>query len=141
MVKVGNSECEFLKLTPLSRISAIAGAVSGVTFSARRPSGMNRIRLRGVLFSAEAGPVESPADSTVSPADSNTSERRIKISPCEDSLAANRGPRLRLVSLHDGFVTRAERHSNKGRDPALRCVRARDRGVGFELLQHRYCAR
>ena len=31
MVKVGNSECEFLKLTPLSRTSAIAGAVSGVT--------------------------------------------------------------------------------------------------------------
>ena len=83
MVKVGKSECEFLKLTPLSRISAIAGAVSGVTFSARRPSGMKRIRLRGVLFSAEAGPVESPADNTVSPADSNTSERRIKISPCE----------------------------------------------------------
>ena len=34
MVKVGNSECEFLKLTPLSRTSAIAGAVSGVTIRA-----------------------------------------------------------------------------------------------------------
>ncbi|MGY4504237.1 hypothetical protein ACVWYH_008194 [Bradyrhizobium sp. GM24.11] len=76
MVNVGNSECEFLKLTPLSRTSAIAGAVSGVIFSARSPSGMNRIRLRGVLFSAEANPVES----TVRPADSNTSERRIEIS-------------------------------------------------------------
>ena len=28
MVKVGNSECGFLKLTPLSRTSAMAGAVS-----------------------------------------------------------------------------------------------------------------
>src|SRR3954452_12404287 len=114
MVKVGNSECEFLKLTPLSRISAIAGAVSGVTFSARRPSGMNRIRLRGVLFSAEAGPVESPADNTVSPADSNTSERRIKNLPAR-RLGRQPRPRLRLVSLHDGFVTRAERHAKRGR--------------------------
>ena len=31
IVKVGNSECGFLKLTPLSRTSAIAGAVCGVT--------------------------------------------------------------------------------------------------------------
>ncbi len=60
MVKVGNSECGFLKLTPLSRTSAIAGADPGVTFSARSPSGMKRIRLRGVLLlgggkSGEAG--------------------------------------------------------------------------------------
>ena len=54
MVKVGNSECEFLKLTPLSRISAIAGALWGVTMRPRSPSGMNRIRLRGVLFCAGA---------------------------------------------------------------------------------------
>ena len=57
MVKVGNSECGFLKLTPLSRTSAIAGAVSGVTFNARNPSGMNRIRLlgRAVLRGCHAG--------------------------------------------------------------------------------------
>src|ERR1700751_407275 len=54
MVKVGNSECEFLKFTPLSRTAAIAGAESGVTFSARRPSGTNRIRLCGVAFCADA---------------------------------------------------------------------------------------
>ncbi len=77
MVKVGNSECEFLKLTPLSRTSAIAGAVCGVTICPRSPSGTNRIRLRGVLFWANA----MPADSTVRPTDSNTIERRIKISP------------------------------------------------------------
>ena len=56
MVKVGNSECEFLKLTPLSRTSAIAGAVCGVTMRPRRPSGTNRIRLRGVAFCADAAP-------------------------------------------------------------------------------------
>ena len=55
MVKVGNSECEFLKLTPLSRTSAIAGAVCGVTIRPRNPSGTNRMRLWGVLFCADAG--------------------------------------------------------------------------------------
>src|SRR5712664_3418108 len=54
MVKVGNSECGFLKLTPLSRTTAIAGAVSGVTIRPRNPSGTNRIKLRGVLFWAKA---------------------------------------------------------------------------------------
>src|SRR5262245_12600415 len=47
VVKVGNSECEFLRLTPLSRTSAMAGAVSGVTESARSPSGTNRMTLFG----------------------------------------------------------------------------------------------
>src|SRR5438105_13316761 len=75
MVKVGNIECGFLKLTPLSRISAMAGAVSGVTLSARRPSGTNRIRLRGVLLVwAKAAPV----DSRVRPADSHRRKRRIE---------------------------------------------------------------
>jgi hypothetical protein len=73
MVNVGNSECGFLKLTPLSRTSAIAGAVSGVTFSARNPSGMNRMMLCGVLFCANA----PPADINIRPADSITTERRI----------------------------------------------------------------
>ena len=67
MVKVGNSECEFLKLTPLSRTSAIAGALSGVTMRPRRPSGMNRIR----LFWANA----TPADNVIRLADSNTIAR------------------------------------------------------------------
>ncbi len=79
MVKVGNSECEFLKLTPLSRSSAIAGAVCGVTMRPRRPSGTNRIRLRGVAFCADA----EPAASAIRPADSNMIVRRIRFSPNE----------------------------------------------------------
>jgi hypothetical protein len=43
----------------------------------RNPSGTNKIRLWGVLFWADAIPV----DSSIRPADSNTIERRIKISP------------------------------------------------------------
>src|SRR5271169_197836 len=46
MVKVGNSECGLAKLTPLSRTSAMVGAVCGETCAARRPSGTNRMRLR-----------------------------------------------------------------------------------------------
>src|SRR5436190_8967244 len=76
MVKVGNSECEFLKLTPLSRISAIAGAVCGVTMRPRRPSGTNRIRLRGAAFCADA----APAVSAIRLADSNTMVWRIRVS-------------------------------------------------------------
>src|SRR6185295_3952367 len=79
MVKVGNSECEFLKLTPLSRTSAIAGAVCGVTMRPRRPSGTNRIRLRGVAFCADA----SPKASASILADSNTIVRRIRFSPLD----------------------------------------------------------
>ena len=47
VVKVGNSECGLAKLTPWSRIAAMVGAVCGVTISARRPSGTNKMRLRG----------------------------------------------------------------------------------------------
>lgn len=79
IVKVGNSECEFLKLTPLSRISAIAGAVCGVTMRPRRPSGTNRIKLRGVAFCADA----ALAVSVIRLADSNTNVRRISLSPSE----------------------------------------------------------
>src|SRR5713101_3338889 len=85
MVKVGNSECGFLKLTPLSRTSAITGAVSGVTFSARNPSGTNRIRLWGALFCADA----TQADSTVRPADSSRIEQRMNF-PLRFGLPANR---------------------------------------------------
>src|SRR3989440_6355257 len=81
MVKVGNSECEFLKLTPLSRTSAIEGAVCGVTMPPRRPSGTNRIRLRGLAFCADA----DPAASAIRPADSNTIVRRIRFSPTSSS--------------------------------------------------------
>src|ERR1700753_4025770 len=82
VVKVGNKECEFLKLTPLSRISAIVGAVCGVTIRPRRPSGTNRIRLWGVLFGADLCCAEArPVESTVRPADSSTSERRITVPP------------------------------------------------------------
>src|ERR1019366_7645289 len=99
MVKVGNSEWGFLKLTPLSRTSAMTGAVSGVTFNARNPSGTNRIRLRGVLFCADA----VPADSSVRPADRRTIERRIKISLRADFQLFGRC--LCLVFVCDGFVT------------------------------------
>ena len=68
-----------------SRGPAIAGAVCGVTIRPRSPSGTNRIRLWGVLFCADARPVVR----TVKPADSNTSERRIDISP-ERSIPASR---------------------------------------------------
>src|SRR6476660_7570109 len=76
VVKVGNSECGLLKLTPLSRTYAMAGAVCGVSMRPRNPSGTNRIRLCGVAFCADA----VPADSIASAADSRASERRIKIS-------------------------------------------------------------
>ena len=47
MVKVGNSEWVLWKLTPWSRSAAMAGAVSGVTVIARRPSGTKRTTLWG----------------------------------------------------------------------------------------------
>src|ERR1700704_5172825 len=99
MVKVGNSECEFLKWTPLSRISAIAGAVCGVTMRPRKPSGTNRIKLRGVAFCADA----AVAVSAIRLADSNTVVRRIRFSPSEAIAAICRC--LRLVLLCDRFVT------------------------------------
>src|SRR6266545_2900065 len=77
MVKVGNSECEFLKLTPLSRTSAIAGAVCGITMRPRRPSGTNRIKFRGAAFCADA----ALAVNVMRLADSNTMVRRIGFSP------------------------------------------------------------
>src|SRR3954453_7428944 len=99
MVKVGNSECEFLKLTPLSRTSAIAGAVCGVTMRPRKPSGTNRIRLRGAAFCADA----AVAVRTIRLADSNTVVRRIRFSPSKGVAAICRC--LRLVLLCDRFVT------------------------------------
>src|SRR6202795_3379438 len=87
VVKVGNIECEFLKLTPLSRTSAIAGAVCGDTMRPRNPSGTNRIRLCGVLFCADA----APAARLNRLADSSTIARRMSISLQEADFAATDG--------------------------------------------------
>src|ERR1700741_149296 len=99
MVKVGNSECEFLKLTPLSRTSAIAGAVCGLTILPRRPSGIKRIRLRGVAFCAAAKPA---LDSVIRLADNSVMAWRILFSPFA---ALRRRHRHRLVLRHDTIVT------------------------------------
>src|SRR6201746_936079 len=96
MVKVGNRECEFLKLTPLSRSSAMAGALCGVTIRPRRPSGTNRMMLWGTLCAKAAGEAR-PEDSAARPADSIISERRIEISPVRQigwRKGPQRGPRL-----------------------------------------------
>src|ERR1700761_2020888 len=98
MVKVGNIECEFLKLTPLSRTSAIAGAVCGVTFSARRPSGTNRIRLCGVAFCADA----ALAAKVNRLAESSKVARRMTISREADWRLDAAVPCL--VLLYDSFV-------------------------------------
>src|ERR1700754_2931225 len=99
MVKVGNSECEFLKWTPLSRTSAIAGAVCGDTMRPRSPSGTNRIRFRGVAFCADA----AVAVKVIRLADSNTIVRRIRILPSEVTTAFRRW--FGLVLLCDRIVT------------------------------------
>src|SRR5262245_42011138 len=57
VVKVGKTECGFLKLTPTSRTAAMAGAVSAVTLKARRPSATNRMRLLGRFVSAASAPL------------------------------------------------------------------------------------
>ena len=67
----------------------------------RRPSGTNRIRLRGVAFCADA----ALAASAIRPADSNTIVRRIRFSPIRSS--SGDPPLLRLVLLCDRIVTDA----------------------------------
>src|SRR6266436_6745591 len=90
VVKVGNIECEFLKLTPLSRTSAIAGAVCGETMRARNPSGTNRIKLRGVLFCADAALAARANRLDVTRvADSSTIARRMKFSFGQGRFAAS----------------------------------------------------
>src|ERR1700676_167688 len=79
MVKVGDSECGVLKLTPWSLTAAIAGAVSGLTIPARNPSGTNRMRLWGVLFCADT----VAAESRVRPADRITRGGRKEVPPEE----------------------------------------------------------
>src|SRR5262245_21340566 len=107
MVKVGNSECEFLKLTPLSRSSAMAGAVCGVTILPRKPSGIKRIKLRGVAFCAEARPV---VESVIRLADSNVMARRIWFLPLS---AIQLEADVRFVLCRDSIVT-------TGREPDRR---------------------
>src|SRR5262245_57383676 len=111
MVKVGNSECEFLKLTPLSRSSAMAGAVCGVTILPRRPSGRNRVGVRGVAFCAEARPA---VDSVIRLADNNTMARRIFFSPFADNTAQGRRPRL--VLRRDSIVTSGRESGRRHRE-------------------------
>src|SRR5579871_6463365 len=78
VVKVGYMACEFLKLTPRSRTSAIAGAVSPVTIRPRNPSGTNRMTLCGRWFWANEEAVQTP----IRPANNIISKRRIEeISP------------------------------------------------------------
>src|SRR6202012_3809121 len=76
VVKVGNSEWEFLKLTPRSRTSAIAGAVSALTIRPRRPSGTNRMTLWGWGGWA-CCEKPAPVDVKNKPADNITTARRI----------------------------------------------------------------
>jgi len=65
---------------------------------------MNRIRLRGVLFCADA----APADNVIRLADSNTIARRIfNISRQKQNSAFDR--RFGLVLLCDRFVTAAQK--------------------------------
>jgi hypothetical protein len=105
MVKVGNSECEFPKLTPLSRTSAMAGAVRGVTMRPRRPSGTNRIRLRGTGFCAEAAPTVS----VIRLADSNTTVRRIGFSPVRSNFGDRPLPPFSFALRQNCYI---------GREPA-----------------------
>src|ERR1700754_1972696 len=114
MVKVGNSECEFLKLTPLSRTSAIAGAVCGVTMRPRMPSGTNRMRLRGGLFWADAG----PADNAIRPAESNRIAWRIE-PPHKKQIPASTVASF-LVFLYDGIVTCAAKIGNSPQESSDR---------------------
>lgn len=62
----------------------MAGAVSGVTLSARNPSGINKIRLRGWLFWAKAGAAKLADDKARKPKQKNEMERRMGDSLSED---------------------------------------------------------
>src|SRR6185295_13273396 len=115
IVKVGNSECGFLKLTPLSRTSAMAGAVSGVTMRPRRPSGTNRMRFLGVSFCDDA----VPADRMVRPADSRTIARRIKNLPLRRQFRLKQPLPLFSFSVRRNCYIRP-RMPDCGLDPAAR---------------------
>src|SRR5215467_14779220 len=86
VVKVGKTECGFLKLTPTSRAAAMTGAVSAVTLKARRPSATNRMRLLGRLASAAS------AQLATTMANANVSRPLnlgdIKFSPSVSTIAA-----------------------------------------------------
>src|SRR5262245_16263616 len=93
VVKVGKTECGFLKLTPTSRTAAMAGAVSAVTLKARRPSATNRMRLLGRFASAASAPLATTT------ANANVS-RSLNFSDIDSS---PRSAQLRLLSPRHSF--------------------------------------
>src|SRR6185312_15477067 len=99
VVNVGNRACEFLKLTPRSRTIAMVGAVSGVTFRPRSPSGMNRmmlcVRVALVSWAATGEMNSAQASANASP--------RISIGGLP-SWRRDRG-RFPLGRAHDGNIT------------------------------------
>src|SRR6266550_3497657 len=86
VVKVGKTECGFLKLTPTSRTAAMAGAVSAVTLKARRPSVTNRMRLLGRFVSAASAPLATTMANANVSRPLNFSD--IKSSPSASTIAA-----------------------------------------------------
>src|SRR5215467_8791909 len=86
VVKVGKTECGFLKLTPTSRAAAMTGAVSAVTLKARRPSATNRMRLLGRLASAASAPLATTMANANVSRPLNLGD--IKFSPSVSTIAA-----------------------------------------------------
>jgi len=82
-----------LEVDALSRISAIAGALSGVTMRPRSPSGMNRIKLRGVLFCASA----ALAVRAIRLMDNNAMARRMDIPPKKANCGKSSSHSFRFV--------------------------------------------
>src|ERR1700759_4215181 len=137
MVKVGNIECGFLKFTPWSRTAAIAGADSGVTFSARRPSGTNRIRLCGVVFCAHALVAANANRLAVS----GNMARRMTVSLML-WIWRHMAARPLVILLYDRFVTAGIRRGAYARKKLAQCrallgnrlaqdTRQQLHGVGF----------
>src|SRR5262245_7783138 len=111
VVKVGKTECGLLKLTPTPRTAAIAGAVSGVTLKARRPSATNRMRLLGRFASAASAPLATTM------ANANVSRplklSDIKSSPSVSTIAAafeNASPSRRSFDHLVGARDERRRH-------------------------------
>src|SRR5262245_36615348 len=109
VVKVGKTECGFLKLTPTSRTSAMAGAVSAVTLKARRPSATNRIRLLGRFASAASAPLATTMANANVSRPLNLSD--IKSSPLVNTIEADH--RLRLPPQHDRPRARKPAHPDE----------------------------
>src|ERR1700745_376468 len=86
VVKVGKTECGFLKLTPTSRTAAMAGAVSAGTLKARRPAATNRMTLLGRFASAASAPLATTMANANVSRPLNLSD--IKSSPLVSTIAA-----------------------------------------------------